>query len=343
MKEKENRLPAAEAKSAKKEKAGKRKTRSLKKAFIVGLCAVFALAAIIFLALAFSDAYSITHPERISAKRFPDDSDIGLYYEASTVKFENGAETVLWFIPAQDTTTAESKKSDITVIFSHDAGDNKTVSKIDDGILYARQLVDAGVNVATFDYSGSGFATGSGYTYGAREAEELKQIISYVKKRYPSKHIVLQGWGFGASAAILAGADNDDVTAVIADAAYTDSNKYFNEDGGLEKWSSMPSWTTKLTKLFVAALADGDIFGQKPIEAVSKKNSQAWFFIGEKNDGVFSPDYAGELSAAATKAGNNTRFWISKSGYHAQAYRTDEKNYVEKTLNFIESVCKQSN
>ena len=232
----------------KSESVQKRKAKSFKKVFIICLCAVVGLGAIIFVSLVFSDAYSIIHPEKVSAKRFPDDSEIGLYYEAATVKFESGDETVLWFIPAQDIKTAESKKSDITVIFSHDVGDNKTVTKIDDGILYAKQLADAGINVATFDYSGSGFATGSGYTYGTREANELKQIISYVKEKYGSKYIVLQGWGFGASAAILAGAGNDDVTAVISDAAYTDADKYFNEDGGLKKWSSMPDWTHGLTK-----------------------------------------------------------------------------------------------
>ena len=340
MKEKENKKTTETKETAKTEKTKKRRAKSLKKAFIIGLCAVVGLVAIIFVSLVVSDAYSITHPDKVSAKRFPDDSDIGLYYEAATVKFESGDETVLWFIPAQDIKTAESKKSDITVIFSHDVGDNKTVSKIEDGILYARQLADAGINVVTFDYSGCGFATGSGYTYGARESEELKQIVSYVKEKYASKYIILQGWGFGASAAILAGADNGDVAAVIADAAYTDSDKYFNEDGGLEKWSSMPKWTMGLVKPLVSALSDGDIFGQKPIEAVSRKNSQAWFFIGEEYDGVFSSDYAEKLNGAAENAGNDTRVWISKKSYHAQAYRTDEKNYVEKILQFIDKVCK---
>ena len=147
---------------------GKRKPRSVKKMFVISLCALAGLAAVIFFALVFSDAYTLTHPEKVSAKRFPDDSDIGLFYEAATVTFENGDKTVLWYIPAQDVKTAERKDSDITVIFSHDCGDNKTVSMIDDGILYAKQLVGEGINVVTFDYSGSGFATGKGYTFGAR-------------------------------------------------------------------------------------------------------------------------------------------------------------------------------
>lgn len=340
MKEKEKKKPSETKTMKKSESAQKRKAKSFKKVFIICLCAVVGLGAIIFVSLVFSDAYSITHPDKVSAKRFPDDSEIGLYYEAATVKFESGDETVIWFIPAQDIKTAESKKSDITVIFSHDVGDNKTVTKIDDGILYAKQLADAGINVVTFDYSGSGFATGSGYTYGTREANELKQIISYVKEKYGSKYIVLQGWGFGASAAILAGAGNDDVTAVISDAAYTDADKYFNEDGGLKKWSSMPDWTHGLTKFFISVLSEEDMFSAKPINAVSEKNGQAWFFIGEDKDNVFSSDYATALNNAAAHAENETQIWISQKSYHAQAYRTDEKNYVEKVLKFIDKVCR---
>ena len=128
---------------------GKRKPRSVKKMFVISLFALAGLAAVIFFALVFSDAYTLTHPEKVSAKRFPDDSDIGLFYEAATVTFENGDKTVLWYIPAQDVKTAERKDSDITVIFSHDCGDNKTVSMIDDGILYAKQLVGEGINVVT--------------------------------------------------------------------------------------------------------------------------------------------------------------------------------------------------
>lgn len=340
MKEKKQTKPSEAAKTATAKKTKKAKPKSLKKIFIIGLCVAIGLAAAIFFALVFFDAYSVTHPDKVSAKRFPDDSDIGLFYESATVKFESGEETVLWFIPAQDTKTAESRESDITVIFSHDVGDNKTVTKIDDGILYAKELVGAGINVVTFDYSGSGFATGSGYTYGAREQDELKQIVSYVKEKYGSKYIVLQGWGFGAAAAILAGAGNGDVTAVISDAAYTDADKYFNDDGGLESASSMPSWVNGLTKSLVSALSGGKIFEAKPIDAVSEKNEQAWFFIGEGKDGLFSPDYAQELNAAAKKAGNKTQVWISEKSYHAQAYRNDGKNYTEKVLYFLNDVCK---
>ena len=344
MKEKDRKqqnMRKADGKNTNGEKTeGKRKPRSVKKMFVISLFALAGLAAVIFFALVFSDAYTLTHPEKVSAKRFPDDSDIGLFYEAATVTFENGDKTVLWYIPAQDVKTAERKDSDITVIFSHDCGDNKTVSMIDDGILYAKQLVGEGINVVTFDYSGSGFATGKGYTFGAREKEELKQIIEYVRRNYPSEYTVLQGWGFGAAAAILAGTGNDAVTAVIADASYTDSGEYFKNDGGLEKWSSMPKWTHGLTSLLMPVLSDGDVFDQDPIDAVSEKTGQKYFFIGEGNDNVFPSEYAEKLNNAAVRAGNDSRVWISEKSYHAQAFRTDEKNYVNKILDFIGEVCK---
>ncbi len=324
---------------ATKDKTSVKKPKSILKFFLITLGILVVLVLAIFFSLIISDAYTFTHPEKVSAKRFPDDSDIGLYYESSAISFEDNSQTVLWYIPAQDTKTAERNDSNITVIFSHDVGDNKTISKIDDGILYAKQLVGAGINVVTFDYSGSGYATGTAYTYGVREKEELCQIISYVKKEYKSDYIVLQGWGFGAVAAILAGVNNADVSAVISDASYSDAEQYFIKDNGFEKWSSMPSWTDNLTELFIKIFSENDIFSLSPLKAISEKNDKAWFFIGEENDNIFSSDYANELNNAAVAAGNNSRVWISENSYHAQAYRNNENNYIEKILEFIKENC----
>ena len=102
----------------------------------------------------------------------------------------------------------------------------------------------------------------------------------------------------------------------------------------------MPDWTHGLTKFFISVLSEEDMFSAKPINAVSEKNGQAWFFIGEDKDNVFSSDYATALNNAATHAENETQIWISQKSYHAQAYRTDEKNYVEKVLKFIDKVCR---
>ena len=102
----------------------------------------------------------------------------------------------------------------------------------------------------------------------------------------------------------------------------------------------MPDWTHGLTKFFISVLSEEDMFSAKPINAVSEKNGQAWFFIGEDKDNVFSSDYSTALNNAAAHAENETQIWISQKSYHAQAYRTDEKNYVEKVLKFIDKVCR---
>ena len=102
----------------------------------------------------------------------------------------------------------------------------------------------------------------------------------------------------------------------------------------------MPKWTHGLTSLLMPVLSDGDVFDQVPIDAVSEKTGQQYFFIGEGNDNVFPSEYAEKLNNAAVRAGNDSRVWISEKSYHAQAFRTDEKNYVNKILDFIGEVCK---
>lgn len=312
---------------------------SAKKAIIITLISVTVLVLLIFAIICISSAYSFTHPKKIVADRFPDDNDIRLSYESTTVRFSSGDETVLWFIPCQNTKTGEKEHSDVTVIFSHDYGDNKTARLSEDGVLYAKDLVKEGYNVVLFDYSGSGIATGNGYTFGSREAEELKEIISYVKENYNSDKIILHGWGFGASAAIMAGADNEDVTAVIAESPYADLKEYFTNDRGVEIWTGLPKFLADGVRILIPPFAGRDIYSGGPKEVLSHPTEQKYMFIGSELDNVFGKDCIKDLTSYAQGHENDVNLWICENSPHAQGYRTRKDEYVVRVRNFINEAC----
>ena len=300
------------------------------KAILIIAASVVVAVAVIFAVIAAVIAGMVVNPPKAGMTTFPD--ELGLQYEFCEIPAPNGEVMAAWFISAQKRNGEDLPvPSEKTVVFSHDYKSNKDMEEIN-ALYYARYLCEAGYNVLTFDYSGSGSSTGKGYTFGDREVEELNAVVNYVKKNYKSSEISLCGWGFGAATAIMAGADNPDVCNIISDGSYSDLRDFFSS--GLHHLSGTPEFFNITSEMLIPLFSGHPLYSDSPVEAVKRAEGKRFFFIQGQSDDLFSPDSVLTLSAAAS-AQNEVETWQVPGTNHIYSFKTDEENYVDRTIRFL--------
>lgn len=110
-----------------------------------------------------------------------------------------------WFIPA-------AEASDATVIIA--PGRELTKACF---LPYAKAFRDNGYNVLLMDLRGTGGSMGHTYSFGIREAEDVRGAVRYLKDAHPRASRYLFGFGIshGAAAVISAASADDRIQAVV--------------------------------------------------------------------------------------------------------------------------------
>ena len=226
----------------------------------------------------------LLNPERKGLLLNDGPLEAGLVYNTFDIKgLNNGDQIICWWIPSQDY-MGEEVPSDKTVIVSHNYGSNREMVEIS-AIYLVDDIVHAGYNVVMFDYSGSGNAEGKNYTFGAEESAELSLVTDYIVENYSQEHIALLGWGFGASAAVVSGSENPNVSCVIADGSYLDLRSYLEEN--LSVWSYLPDFLFTRTIMGMMEVMSGCDFESSPYDAVSKAEGKSFLFLHGIDDYIF--------------------------------------------------------
>ncbi len=322
-------------KSVKERLIKKRREFSTAKGIFFTLSGIIMVTVVIFVSIFIVSAVGIVNPDKEKIHTFPD--ELGLYYEFYEIKAPNNQIMSGWFIPSQPENTgdlneqADTTVSDRTVIFSHSYKDNKTMTLLN--ILYfARKLADAGYNVVMFDYSGSGSSTGSGYTFGTRETDELKCVIDFFAQRKGLGKFALAGWSFGAASAIMAGADDDRVQVIVADSPYADLKDTFRRD--FSRWSNLPEAFSPFIRFGVGIFSGVDLYRDSPLAACERMRGKTVLLISGDKDEVFL-DSAQSLYSAVKSPENTKDIWIVQDCGHMAAWVTEEVNYANKVLHTL--------
>ena len=306
------------------------KRRNITKRILALAGAAILLIILILTAITAVKGYRLVNPARKALVTTPDELD--LFFE--NIEVNTGSNNLSgWFIPAQQRGDEAPQPSDRTVIVSHNYQSNREMVEIS-GLYYARHLAEAGYNVLMFDYSGSGLSDGEGYTLGCKEKDELLSVISYVKQQYPGSRIALHGWAFGAAAAIEAGAESNDVTAIIADSSYQDLNA--NLDAYLPIWTGLPFLFNAPVKSFAQLFSGTEFSESSPMAAMKNMSGKNIFFIHGLSDSVIAPDDSRNLYNAA-KENNKAEIWLISNCRHIYGFMEQEDNYTAKTINFLNS------
>jgi fermentation-respiration switch protein FrsA (DUF1100 family) len=304
---------------------------SFKKEILIISGSVLIIFAILWAVITVATAYSLMNPVRKPLYTLPDELGLDNYEYIEVPGPKKGDNMIGWWIPAQEY-KGEIINSDKTVIFSHNYGSNREMIEIS-GLYFARYLVESGYNVVMFDYAGSGSSEGSKYTMGHEEKDELLSVIKYIKETKKQNKIALHGWAYGAAAAILAGAESDDVTAIIADSSYKDLKAYLQNN--LQMWTKLPDFLfSPAIRALLPLMSGTDLWDTSPINVIKSMSNKNIFFIHGTSDTVFPYSDSQDMYQEAIK--NNTAdIWIVQNSRHIYAFKDQEENYDNKVLEFL--------
>lgn len=285
-----------------------------KAAILVGLC--LAAAVLIGAAIFTAAVFGAAAPARTIPTLTPEHYQ--MEYDSIRFSLEDGQSLSGWLIPA------ENGLSDKTVIFSHDRGSNREIPEAD-GFFIMRTLVQSGYNVITFDYLGAGVSDGNFCTFGAAEAEQLRQVTEQVCREIPQTKIAILGWGCGAAAAIETAKDPR-VLGVIAESCY----ETFGKDD-FAGYFSLPFAGAGMAA--TKAVAGGNL-ALSPAETLKEIEGKHFYFIHCLDDS--KTDYAQSQTLNRTAAEKNqSNLWLIEGGEHNLGALTDEENYPGHILEFL--------
>lgn len=236
----------------------------------------------------------------------------------------DGARLIGWFLPRMDNTNPSRAG---TVILLHGYRDRK-----DQMLPHADYLHRAGHNVLLFDFRASGGSEGDAVTFGAREQGDVSGAIDYLAARgdVDVELVGLQGLSLGAAVAIMAAANDDRISGVIAEAPFKDLPSEiahsFESRIGLPQFPFAPItvWITE-QRLGIRASAIS------PLQAVTKLEGRSLLIIDDELDESIAPGSARSVFDAAL---DPKLYWIAPQAAHAEGHRDATIEYEHQVLTF---------
>jgi uncharacterized protein len=200
-------------------------------------------------------------------------------------------------------------------------------------IPWARFLHDGGYNVLLLDTRGCGKSGGSTVGLGATEPRDITVAVDAARAEFGTTKVAVLGISLGAGAAILAAADDPDISAVIADSAWTD------QDFQLARLSFVQVGPLRVPLVpygvgALNALVGADVTKARPLELIARISPRPILLIhSEDDDNATTPvDGARRLFAAA---GEPKQLWVAARGGHVGALNAFPAQYRARVLDFL--------
>jgi pimeloyl-ACP methyl ester carboxylesterase len=198
---------------------------------------------------------------------------------------------------------------------------------------WARFIHDAGYNVLLFDTRGCGRSDGATIGLGATEPRDISLAVELARDQFGTTKVAVLGISLGAGAAILAAANDPDVSAVVADSAWTD------QDFQLSRLSSLPLGPLRLPLPpygpgAVNLLVGADVARARPLEAIARISPRPILLIhSADDDNATTPvESARRLFAAA---GEPKQLWVAPRGGHVGAFNAFPDEYRGRVVMFL--------
>jgi pimeloyl-ACP methyl ester carboxylesterase len=198
---------------------------------------------------------------------------------------------------------------------------------------WARLFHDAGYNVLLFDTQGCGQSGGSTVGLGATEPRDISLAVNAARGEFGTIKVAVLGISLGAGAAILAAADDPDISAVIADSAWTD------QDLQLSRLSFLPLGQIRVPLppygiAAVNAFVGADVTRARPLDAIGRIAPRPILLIHSADDDNATTPVEGarRLFAAAAEPKD---LWIAPRGGHVGAINAFPAEYRARVLDFL--------
>ena len=255
-------------------------------------------------------------------------ADYGLSYNKVTFESIDGLKLDGWFISATEARA--------TLILAHGYRRNKAYF-----LSHASWLHEAGYNLFMFDFRAHGDSEGPhGTSIGFMERLDILGAVNYLVGQ-GQQNLGILGVSMGASAAIMAAAENPNISCVIADSPY--AQLYRSITNMIKMRQPVPGFVaTQAAKYAAGVLARHHNFEPnlaQPLDYVERLASdRLLFLIHGKADRLTGVENSLLL---LERSGNRAQLWSEIGVDHVQMYKKFPKEYQIRTLAFLNSAFDQ--
>ncbi|UCH42953.1 MAG: alpha/beta hydrolase [Dehalococcoidales bacterium] len=265
--------------------------------------------------------YSMTRVERLAVEQDP--ALVGLDYE--DVSFPSMEDELIlhgWFLPVAD--------SQGVIIMVHGADQHRADPSI--GMLgIASKLVEHGYNVLMFDLRGHGESEGNMMSAGYYEQRDLNGAVEYVKGR-GFQRIGVLGFSVGAATAVLATAENSDISALVSDSGFADLKDMMEPE--FSKRTKFPKFFLGPLLFLVKIMYGVDFNAVSPVAVVAQIAPRPILFIHGEDDETVPQEHAQRLYQASLNPQN--QLWVAPGASHVKAYLTYPEEYINRVTTFFD-------
>ena len=285
----------------------------------IPLLIVVAVAGII-LGISVYAAHSLTRFERVPITQHP--SDFGLKYEDISFPSRDGLTLRGWWLEAH-----EDKP---VVVLVHGSTRNRA-EPAQKMLGIAKELVGHDYNVLMFDLRAHGESEGKQISAGYYERNDLLGAIDYIRQRGIKGKIGVIGFSMGAATSLLAAAESEEISVVVADSCYADVMDIMKSE--FAKRSNLPKFFIPIILFMTKNMYGVDFTAIKPVEAV-KEITVPVFIIHGGQDDMVPVEHALRLIEASRNP--DSKLWIVPEAPHSSPYLARPAEYIDKVLSFFE-------
>ena len=248
-----------------------------------------------------------------------DPSVLELKYRNVSFKSEDNLQISAWFIFGE--------KDRPGIVMVHGRGSTRHVA-----LRYATSLVEHGFNLLLIDLRNHGESDDSYDSMGFHERKDIQAAVNYLQEQRQISSIGIFGFGSGASASIMAMAENPFIQAGVFESGFSDFNAFW---GDFRKSpSDFPVLPLRsLTKLLFEFRSASDMSSPTPLQAIAEIAPRPVFIIHGTNDQIISFKHAKRLYLKARKP---KWIWPVLNGGHLMAWQTDQKRAEQEIPDFFQ-------
>lgn len=241
--------------------------------------------------------------------------DYGLNYEEFQLVTGDGVALHAWYVPG---------RGNAGIVMA--PGYTDSMSKI---LKYTPFLNEAGYHLLLFDPRGQGQSQGALYAFGAFEPLDIAAGVRHLRQVRGVENIALFGHSNGATAALIAAAQNpEEVFAVVADSPFANlklaSQSPEHSDPFLEALFPLYAWVAQWRLGF-------DLFSRTNALAVVDRTPPTLFIHGTSDTNI-TPLNSQRLYE---KAADPKELWLVEGVEHVQAIDTHPDDYQQRVLDFL--------
>jgi pimeloyl-ACP methyl ester carboxylesterase len=276
----------------------------------------FACVFVVFLVLlSLWGFYVSIKPPKILSTITP--KDLGMPYENAAFATADGVLIAAWFIPSTEGSQAK------TLVLLHGYPADKG------NILPPLAFLHKKYNLLLFDFRYLGQSGGNYSTIGAKETEDLKAAIEFLKKRGINE-IGVWGFSMGGAVALRAVSDAPEIKAIVSESSYAELGLLASE---LYRIPLLQYPLGYLTTLWAKLFLGMDVKSVSPLKSAPELKIPV-LLIHSRHDEVIPFRHA-ILLKEALKDNPKAEFWFEEILTHGEfgsEYQKRIENFFDRNL-----------